>query len=301
MTAKLLLGVGAMKAGTTFLYEILSRHRELYFTPEKEVHFFAHEHGLDVASMRPIIDAAPLLKRSGTAPRIENILSDDFRRDRLAAVMRGRFAGIKDPQQVRDIVLWYADRYLRNPIGWQWFDRLYDNAKPEQWLCELSNYNSFLTPETWGVIKERFDDIKVIYVVREPLDRLWSHIKFDRRYEAHEFEAGQSVTAQTISLYLSDPHICAHGDYERVIENLHRHIGPENTLTLSFEDLISGAEHVCEKIARYLNIESFDHSVFQDQKPSNAGLKMQVPPELVEMTQKFVDRQNTFLKNLPDF
>ena len=38
----LFLSAGAMKAGTTWLYRVLERHPELYFTPEKEIHYFYH-------------------------------------------------------------------------------------------------------------------------------------------------------------------------------------------------------------------------------------------------------------------
>lgn len=42
----LFLSIGAMKAGTTWLYAVLERHPALHFTPEKELHvssiFFGH-------------------------------------------------------------------------------------------------------------------------------------------------------------------------------------------------------------------------------------------------------------------
>ncbi len=38
----LFLGVGAMKSGTTWLYDVMSRHPEIYFSYEKEIHYFAH-------------------------------------------------------------------------------------------------------------------------------------------------------------------------------------------------------------------------------------------------------------------
>ena len=39
---RLFLSIGAMKAGTTWLYSILERHPDIHFTPEKEIHFLAH-------------------------------------------------------------------------------------------------------------------------------------------------------------------------------------------------------------------------------------------------------------------
>ena len=41
---RLFLGAGAMKAGTTWLYDLLNRHPQIYFTPEKELHYFYARH-----------------------------------------------------------------------------------------------------------------------------------------------------------------------------------------------------------------------------------------------------------------
>ena len=36
---RLFLSIGAMKAGTTWLYSLLQRHPKIQFTPEKKIHF----------------------------------------------------------------------------------------------------------------------------------------------------------------------------------------------------------------------------------------------------------------------
>ena len=36
---RLFLSIGAMKAGTTWLYSLLESHPQIQFTPEKEIHF----------------------------------------------------------------------------------------------------------------------------------------------------------------------------------------------------------------------------------------------------------------------
>lgn len=43
----LFLSVGAMKAGTTWLYEQLKDHPEIYFTPRKEIHYLANTVGIE--------------------------------------------------------------------------------------------------------------------------------------------------------------------------------------------------------------------------------------------------------------
>ena len=40
----LFLSIGAMKAGTTWLYAVLARHPALHFAMEKEIHYFYHRY-----------------------------------------------------------------------------------------------------------------------------------------------------------------------------------------------------------------------------------------------------------------
>ena len=97
----LFLSVGAMKAGTTFLFNALSRHPELYFTPEKELHYFAHTQKLSRPLQLPL---RPQLGLGGRGLRPGDVLTHDFRRHRLAAVMHNRFSKIKDADVLRDML-----------------------------------------------------------------------------------------------------------------------------------------------------------------------------------------------------
>ncbi|MEM7741562.1 MAG: hypothetical protein AAF225_12270, partial [Pseudomonadota bacterium] len=140
-TEKLFLSVGAMKAGTTFLFGVLGKHPDIYFSPEKELHYFAHTQGLSWRLQRPLI-ASPLKAYRGIGP--EAVLSDEFRRLRLSTVMRKRYAGVKNPKKLRTAVGWYVDRYMSNPIDQEWLNRVFERAKG-RWCADFSNYNALLS------------------------------------------------------------------------------------------------------------------------------------------------------------
>ena len=295
MNSKIVLGAGAMKAGTTFLFNILSKHPDLFFTPEKEVHFLAHMHGLDYGAMSAIRKQEALLARDYFARPLGEVLSMDYRRERLAAVMRGRFRRLTDAQDVRDIVLWYADKYLEPVVDWSWVEGIYQAAQPHQWLCEFSNYNAFASHAAWADLQNHFVDIKVIYIVRNPLDRLWSHIKFDRRYGPDDFG---DLTSETLSKYLSEPHICAYGDYKTVLKKLFAEIGSENVLVIDFEHLTERPLQICREIETFLDIEEFPSSALRNLKPANVGAGQAMPPFLIEASRDFVEEQAGFLASL---
>jgi hypothetical protein len=131
---KIFLSVGAMKAGTTFLFEVLRQHPKICFTPEKELHYFAHIRGLDPRLSRPVMkpktSARPYIRSISPANNLKGkILSHEFRRHRLASVMRGRFSRIDSADELRAKVLWYADRYLIDPIDDHWIRPCLRNPK----------------------------------------------------------------------------------------------------------------------------------------------------------------------------
>ena len=150
---RLFLGAGAMKAGTTWLYQVLDRHPGLHFTPEKEIHYFY------AAAVRP------------------GVLSD---RIRLANV-RDKYLRI-DPEKsapfaVRQRLRWSA-AYLDGPVDDYWYRQLFAARPPGAWACDFSNYYALLPVDAWRRIAARTGELRVLYTLRDPLKRLWSHVKF---------------------------------------------------------------------------------------------------------------------------
>ena len=127
------LSVGAMKAGTTFLFNVMKQHPDVFFTPEKEVHYYAHIYGLDRFLSLPL--ANNMARQSTindpqnfTNPMCGEILTTNFRRNRLASIFRGRFSKLNDPDKLRENVLWYADRYLTDPVDERWLNRIFEGS-----------------------------------------------------------------------------------------------------------------------------------------------------------------------------
>ncbi len=154
----LFLSVGAMKAGTTFIYNILRQHPAIYFTPEKELHYFANIYGLDNGLSSPICfspanHSLKLLKRKKHNRLQGEILSADFRRLRLSSVLKGKFSKLGDADELRQVVLWYTDRYMSDPIDEAWFSRVFADAG-DRYLADFSNYHALLDKNAWQDIRK---------------------------------------------------------------------------------------------------------------------------------------------------
>jgi len=157
---KLFLSVGAMKAGTTWLYGILKHHPSLYFTPEKEIHFLSEYY-----------------LKSG-------VLNDE---NRLRNV-KGKLANtnIKHIGIYRMMCRWCA-MYLEGKIDFKWYDRVFSLNKTKTYNCDFSNLSCHIKAEDWADLRSNYD-VKVLYILRDPIKRLWSHIKFHHQFSGKKLD-----------------------------------------------------------------------------------------------------------------
>lgn len=275
MVDRLLLSAGAMKAGTTFLHNVLSRHPELYSTPEKEVHFFAHCNGVSRKLFEPLVGGIADKARAWVStPR--DILSNDFRRHRLSMVMANRYARIKDANRIREIAHWYAARYMTNPIDDDWFDRVYA-AVGDRYACDFSNYTCLLDASGWQHVRSTTKTLRVIYTMRSPVERLWSHVKF------HLIQAGikedrDQMSLGTLRQYLRNGNISCHSRYGDIVEHLQKCLDPAELKIIFFEEFVEGFPDGARDIEAFLGVGECDYRGVNPRKKANATEHIDIPP-----------------------
>lgn len=131
------LVVGAVKAGTTSLHEYLNQHSEIFMSPVKETNFFS--------------DA--------------DMLFDKFNVDYKQDIDHN------------------LDKYLDGPMDkkihiahvrtWQQYQKLFRDVKDQKAIGEISN--SYLyCPNTASAIHAQLPDVKIVMILRNPIDRLFS-------------------------------------------------------------------------------------------------------------------------------
>jgi hypothetical protein len=147
---KLLLSVGAMKSGTTWLYRQLEQHPSTNFSLEKEIHYLAY-----LAGDRSHLNLAYRASRLATARQRAH--------DRGTALRLAELA-------------WYLD-YLLMPRTWGWYSRRFGAVAPGQYCADFSNLTALLDQASWQALVGRVKDLRLIYILRNPLDRIWSQLK----------------------------------------------------------------------------------------------------------------------------
>ena len=207
----LLLSVGAMKAGTTWLYDVLNRHPEVHFSQEKEIHYFYAQ------ALRP-----GLLSDRARMRRAKGYLAFDPEVS-VARVLQRR-------------VLWTA-KWLNAPVDDAWFNGLFLHKGQARWIADFSNLNALLPAETWRDIHARTRKLKVLYTLREPMDRIWSHVRFHLKMQ------GQSQLLDTFSIdqlfaHIQEGDYLEHTDYVAAITRMREGL-PEECVRVDFFDRIS--------------------------------------------------------------
>jgi len=230
---KLFLSIGAMKAGTTWLYSLLERHPQIHFTPEKEIHFLAHYY---------------LNKKH---------LTEDHRQHR--AQTRLNNIGNLRPERQELIRSWYNDQYLNGTPSLDWYQNLFRSSQGRPgWNADFSNLSALIDTEGWKRLRSDVSkETKAIYILREPCERLWSQYKFSG--QSHE-NINPSDFEKEIEHFLNDPDVNVHSQYCRNLDAVCEGLGHQNVKALLFDDIQDQPEALLASVEQFLEIPARDHS-----------------------------------------
>ena len=223
-----------MKAGTTWLYAALNRHPALHFTMEKELHYFYHRY----------VD--------------DNHLSEQAR---LQAV-RNRYLLRFDPERanidaVRANLHWITS-YLDRPVDDFWYRNLFQMRPHQTWACDFSNLSAHLPVHAWRRIVEKCDRLRVIYTLRDPLARLWSHTKFHMQLQGALDRLHDWGPADYDS-FVRQPFIWDNGEYGQVLRRLQAGLPEECLQVMFYEDVHRDQRGALRGIERFLGLKPFDY------------------------------------------
>lgn len=228
----LFLSIGAMKAGTTWLYAVLERHPELHFTPEKEIHYFYHRFGQD-----GILSEQNRLKRA---------------HDRYLFRFDPNTANI---DRIRHNLHWVAD-YLSRPVDDFWFRNLFKMQGKQRFACEFSNLTAHLPAEAWPHIESVTGTLRVLYTMRNPLKRLWSHVKFQLQMDG-KIEHLATWTPKQFDSFARQDHLWKNGEYGKVLRDLKAGLKSDNLKVLFYEDIHADQIASLRSIEAFLGVEPY--------------------------------------------
>lgn len=264
----MLLSIGAMKAGTTWLAKQLEQNPAVATTPVKEVHYF-HYKSFGTAA----------LDRASRVGMVKNLItktrSDDF-------------------ESVRSNTRW-ADRYLREPIDEEWYRGLFATNSKTRYLAEFSNLNSVLDFEGWNTVRRFSPELKIIYILRNPIERMWSHVKYHLGLTGETYYTRQ-WTRDDFTNYISL--LGPYGEYAKVIESISSFGLIHDTFVCYFDRIVDAPELFMYDIDRFLDLEPFEYNRNGLRQRFNPSEDMEMPSEFLVAASAIAMRQISQLEKL---
>jgi hypothetical protein len=275
--------IGAQKSGTTWLYHQLKRHPSVAMPPLKEIHYFDElQRNVPTAGSDRLFNSHWMNKRW----RLINTYL-------LKKILK---INVKETK-------WFFN-YLYKKRNYEWYENLF-KLEDGKISGDITPDYAALSPELVSNIHARFPELKIIFLMRNPIERKWSQIKM-------VLGEKQNRDFKTVPCeeYL---HACENWndelcEYSKTINTWKSAFGEENLFTGFYDELENTPVDLYIRILKFLNIEEiYDESKLRQvvyggnktKMPDDAYsiLSKQMEPEIMELIATFPQVKNYWVNN----
>ncbi len=253
MIAKLLIGAGAMKAGSTWLYRQLSPHPAIHFTPIKELCYFSYSNGIGRQLDHGVRDK-----------KYQKALSQNSKN--------------------RKRINWY-ERYARpKEIDDQWYAALFTGAPKDAYCADFSNLYALLPEPSLAKIQGVAQQVNVIYTLRDPLERLWSQVKFHFKFVGNEYGMEHLSDAEFKNM-ITRPAFWNHAEYLANYRRLVNVFGKEHVRLFYLENFTHFPQESLWDLEKFLDISRMECHPQAGSKKINKTKDIDMPESFKRIAQ----------------
>ncbi len=255
-------GIGAQKAGTSWLFHYLSKIPEFDIPPFKELHYFDRS---------PEYPSPSRLSRTKLSERLTKKL---YLKKAYWAISRALGKG--DFRSVKFYFKWFFSNYSD-----EWYLSLFDQYKGI--TGEITPSYSMLKKEDIAKMYAMSPNAKLILMVRNPVDRAWSHYRHTKRAEKN-FQLENESPEDIINFFESDDQ-SLRSDYMRTLEN-YSHVFPKEQILIGFYDaIIEDPSGLLLGITKFFGVDSIPEI---ESKVVHKSIEVDCPDEVYEyLKQKY--------------
>ncbi len=228
------VGVGAAKSGTTWLGQQLAHHPDVWMPVDKEIHYFDARH----------IATAKFFRRRKYERLVNQLTQHDWpklsRNPDLMAETQwlARQALVADPDDQ-----WYVDLFAHT-------------AATHRVVGEITPAYAALPKEGFAHIASMAPEVKVLFIMRDPVERLWSAARYFSGNHPDEPVTGY---LDHLLAFADRAKIEANSRYDSTVTNL-KAVFPENQLHIMFyEDCFASAaaaEQQLGSVCKFLGLDA---------------------------------------------
>lgn len=230
------LGIGAQKAGTSWLHECLKRHEEIWLPPEKELHYF---------------DRSPAYASSPSILHPDQPIQRFLGKQSWNKAYRERCKDVfKNYNGNNELFLWYF-KYLLLPCSDNWYASLFAQGR-DKIRGEITPAYSMLDESDVNKVQAIMPDCKIIFILRNPMERAWSQFRFMVRINRMNPEA----SFEEFKNWVETPEQRDRSAYLEIIERWENAFSQEQVLVCFYDDIVSQPEKLLADVLNFLGARS---------------------------------------------
>lgn len=237
------LCIGAQKAGTSWLHDNLRRHPRVWMPWIKELQYFNDVH---VPAHRQWTGR----HRQGHAEK---------------AIRRLVRSSENKPLDLRTLHRMAA--LSVEPLSDEWYGRIFAHAREDQICGEVTPEYSLLPPDGIRHVWRLNPSLKIIFLMRDPVDRCWSHLRMLARGRP-EFDYLAAATSRDV---------LARSDYTRILEAWTAVFGADQILTGRIEDIAKDPEPFLRQVVAMIGCEWHPAVAVQAKEAVFVGPDVEMP------------------------
>lgn len=276
----ILFCVGATKAGTSWLYRYLHGHPDCRLRSIKELHFFDTIDNDDYAfqletwarlrrDLERRLEGAGEWRRGNLQRQIDDV--DEMTAALLRAQAGDSAGALADYRQ-----------YLTGRAG---------EAKL---VADITPGYALLSQARLAMMAALSPMVRVLYLMRDPVDRLWSHVRMQATRQLREGEDVALKSRRILNRVVNkgrEVHVPARGDYRGAVERLQAAV-PAAQLMVDFsERVLTGAG--LERLCRFLGIAPVEAEL---DRREHVGVRLAMEPGQLSEARAFLAPQYEFVE-----
>ncbi|MCA0274291.1 MAG: sulfotransferase [Proteobacteria bacterium] len=230
----LMFGVGAAKSGTSWLYQYLAAHPDCHLRSIKELHFF---------------DTRDMGNRDWYLRNFTR-KADEVERGIVAG---GDAAPAGQIAHLAELRLYTRVLDQGDTTGYLAF--VMDGREDERLVGDITPSYGLLSEDTLREMAALHEDVRFVYVMRDPVARLWSHVRMVAGRRGDGDLGARAARLLDEVLAGTAPEIAGRGDYAGTIGRLMAAVAPEKRFICTSEDLFGG--DALARLCAFLDIAPF--------------------------------------------
>ncbi|QDG36248.1 sulfotransferase [Alteromonas mediterranea] len=261
------LVIGAQKAGTTWLEYVLKNHRQVWTPPVKELQYF-----------NELYDS----KSYGWAQR--------HRTTHAIKAMRWELEKKSPDLRKIELCLKIAKKITSN----NWYENIFEYSPEYKIKGEMTPEYSLISPKNIEKIYTKYPHLKIILVIRDPIERAVSHIKM-RIKQTEQLDHPQSEIDIFAKACANDWDVIERGNYQKIIENWGKYFG-KNLKIYCSSDFKENPKPSISSICQFLDIDPDGYNVDLE-KSIHEGVKISLGTSVLDEIERAQEANKIWFEN----